>query len=187
MSPFAPIGDRARWAVVYDVLLEHKVGDIVTYEDLGAALDLDPVKERHPIQMAMRRAAQVFESEDRQSVEATPNVGYRIIEAAEHLELAKTHQAKASKSLVRGHSAVVNTDITGFDPALRRVFEVTATALSYQMDLMRRLDVRVRSTEKAVAEMAETRNRTDEEVAELRARLERLEQRDQAVDEGEGA
>ena len=35
MSPFAPIGEQARWRIVYDRLKSAAVGDVVTYDELG--------------------------------------------------------------------------------------------------------------------------------------------------------
>lgn len=175
MAPFTPIGDRPRWAVVYDFLKAHDVAEVVTYAELAEVLDLDPVRNRSAVQVAVRSAAGRFLTEERQALEAVPNVGYRIVEASEHLRLAKGHQAKASTALVRSHKTVVHTDVNGFDPALRRVFEVTATALSYQMDFIRRLDVRTAELESTMNVIAAGRERTDEEVAEIRRRLDRME------------
>jgi hypothetical protein len=175
MSPFAPFGDRPRWVQVYEELVKHDVGEIVTYKVLGRALGLHPDDDRHPIQMAVRRAAREFEKTNLRALEALPNQGYRIVQPAEHIRLARAQQAKSSRALARGHSTVTHVDLTGMEPETRKAFEVVAQAFAYQMDFNRRLDIRTASLEQAVLAITETRERTDEEVAELRARLERLE------------
>src|SRR5438270_12459950 len=80
-QPFEPIGAKARWRIVYDLLLRKQVDDRVTYVELGTLLDLDPDDERHTIQMSMRRAAQEYEREGKRALESVPNVGYRIVHA----------------------------------------------------------------------------------------------------------
>lgn len=175
MSPFEPVGERPRWSIVYDLLRTYDVDDLVTYEAMGKVLDLDPKDERHAIQMAVRRAAREFETHDRQSLEAIPNKGYRIVEAVEHMRLAKGHQVKSSKALARGQSTIVNVDLARLDPEARKAFQLVAQAFAYQMDINRRMDIRASNLEAAVAAITETHARTDDEVADLRARLERLE------------
>lgn len=175
MSPFDPIGDRARWRVLYDLLLGKELGELLSYREMGQALGLNYLKDRHTIQMSFRRASKEYEQENSRAVEAVPNKGYRIVEPKEHLRLAKTHQKKSGKSLERGHSKVTHVDLNGVDPEIRKAFEVTARAFSVLMDFNRRLDTRQTKLEDAIDSMTTRHSRTEEELAELRARLERLE------------
>lgn len=178
MSPFNPVGDIARWRTIYDLLSARAVGDVLTYEDMAEALDLDPVKERHTIQVAMRRAAKELEQEDGHAVEAVVNTGYRIVEPTEHLRLARQQQRRSSRALARGHSKVVNVDLSGVDPEVRQAFQVVASAFAMQMEFNRRTDVRQKKLEASLEAVREQSTRTDAEVAELRKRLERLEKGD---------
>jgi hypothetical protein len=175
MSPFEPAGDRARWRVVYELLAEAAVDETVTYERLGEALGLDPVTGRHAIQMAVRRAAREHEVRDNRALDAVPNVGYRIVRVPEHLDLARRHQRKAGKALERGRSKVDHVDLSGVDGDTRRAFEVVAQAFALQADFNRRLDIRQKKLEQQVAAATSAQEHTAEEIAELRARLEKLE------------
>lgn len=178
MSPFEPVGDTARWRTLYQLLVELKIGDVLTYEDMSAALDLDPLKDRHIIQVAMRRAAKELENTDKHATEAVPNVGYRIVEPEEHLTLARRQQRKSSKALARGQSKVINVDLSDVDPEVRKAFQVMASAFAMQMEFNRRTDVRQKKLEDALGSIREESTQTAEEVAELRARLDRIERRD---------
>ena len=182
MNAFQPIGKDARWRIIYGLLLETPVDGVITYAQMGDAIGLDPDKDRHAIQMAMRRAASEHEQLDKRAVDAVPNVGYRVVEAPEHLGLARRHQRKAGRSLARGQSKAVNVDLSGVEPEVRRALEVTAQAFALQMDFNRRFAVRQSRLEKAVREITETqsadRRHTDAEVAQLRARVEKLERGD---------
>jgi hypothetical protein len=175
MPPFQPAGDQARWRTLYEQLKAARVGEVVTYDEMAAALDLDPVKDRSKVQLAMRRASKELEEQDRHAVQVVPNKGYRVVEPEQHLDLARHHQVKAGKSLQRGHSKVVNVDFNGMEPDVRRAFEVVGAAFAAQIDFNRRLDARQEHLERAVDAVTRQSERTDEEVAELRARLARLE------------
>jgi hypothetical protein len=179
MSPFQPIGDQARWHTVYALLIRTKTGDVLTYEAIGEALELDPKLERHAIQMAVRRAAKEHEEADNRAIESVPNKGYRVVEAPEHLRLARGHHRRASKALARGQSKVVHVDLGALDPETRRAFEVVASAFAAQIEFNKRFDVRQKRLEQAFEDIAartdKTEQRTEQEIADLKARLARLE------------
>lgn len=176
MSPFQPIGERARWRLLYDVLRPLQVNDTVTYEQLAAVVGMDPDAERPKLQMTLRRAAREFEEVDKHALEVIPNVGYRVVTAPEHLTLARKQQKRANKALVRGHSKVVNVDFNEIDPETRKAFEVVARAFSMQMEFNRRFDIRQRRLEAVVETVSTRAEKTDEELERLRERLARLEQ-----------
>jgi hypothetical protein len=175
MAPFQPAGEQARWKIVYALLQETPTGNVLTYERIGTALSLDVKSDRHAIQMAMRRAAKEHEEADYRAVEAVPNQGYRVVETPEHLRLARRQQKRAGRALARGQSKVVHVDLSGLEPETRRAFEVVARAFAMQMDFNKRFDVRQAKLEDAVTSMTERTDRTEQEIADLKARLARLE------------
>lgn len=178
MSPFEPVGSRARWRIIYEQLERLAVGEVLTYDAMGRALGLHPLEERHTIQMSMRRAAREFEEERKHAVKPVTNVGYQIVPVPEHLMLARGQQRKAGKALVRARSKVDNVDLNDVpDLTMRAVFQATRQALALQLDMMRRLDVRQTNLEEAVTSVVDRQERSEEELAELRERLARLEAR----------
>jgi len=136
---------------------------------------MDPATDRHRIQMTVRRAAQEHEREDKRALDAVPNVGYRIVKANEHLILAHRQQRRSSRALARGHSKAINVDLSNVDEATRHALDVVAQAFALQMDFNRRFDVRQRRLEGALSSVNEKAARSEGEIAELKARLERLE------------
>lgn len=179
VAPFVPIGTQARWRAVYALLTPLQVNDMLTYERIGQELNLDPVADRHILQMSMRRAAREFEEQNKHSLDVVPNIGYRVVAPPENLVLAKRQQRRAGRSLARGHSKAVNVDLSNVEPEIRSAFQVVAQAFSLQMEMNRRLDARQNKLEKAITEIVGDSERSASEVAELRARLERLEQNTQ--------
>lgn len=175
MSPFEAIGETARWRLIYNLLCQRNIGDILTYDTMADALDLHADDDRHAIQMAVRRAAKEYEEVNLRALEAVPNKGYRIVEPKEHMRLARRQQRKSRHALQSGHSKVVNVDLTGVDPEVRKAFEVTALGLSQLLDYSRRLDVGQRQLTQAVEAITERSDRSESEIEALRKRLERLE------------
>lgn len=173
--PFVPIGDRARWLMIYDALRGLHVGELISYRQLGDACGLDGTADRQRIQMTLRRAAQEFEEVDKHALEVVRNEGYRVVLAPEHLRLAQSQQKRAGKALARGHSKVVNVDYNDVDPETRRAFEVVARAFAMQMEFNRRLDTRQRRLETVVEAVSSRTERTETELEDLRDRLARLE------------
>lgn len=177
MSPFQPSGETARWRIIYDLLAEVEVGEVLDYVTMANALELNHTKDRHVIQVAMRRAAAQLERVEKHAVEAVNNVGYRVVQAEEHLRLARKYQAKSSKALALGQSKVINVDLSNVDPEVRQAFAVVASAFAMQVDFNRRTDIRQQRLEESLESMRIQSTRTEEEVSELRARLDRLERR----------
>jgi hypothetical protein len=175
MAPFQPAGETARWRIIYDLLLKTATGSTITYAELGAALDLDPDDDRHIIQMAVRRAAREHEVAEGRALDVVTNVGYRIVHVPEHLILARRQQRKAGRALERGRSKVDHVDLTGVDSETRRAFEIVAQAFALQADFNRRLDIRQKRLEKQVNAAMSAQQANADELADLRARLERLE------------
>lgn len=160
---------------MYDEICQVPTGGTITYDTLGAALGLDPQKDRHTIQMAVRRAAMEHEVMDSRALDSVRNTGYRVVHAPEQLTLASRHQRKAGRSLERARSKVDHVDLAGVDADTRRAFTVVAQAFALQAEFNRRLDIRQKRLEKQVGAAMSGQQANAEELAELRERLERLE------------
>ncbi len=174
MAPFKPQGERARWRLIYDLLCRKDINDLVTYDDLADTIGMDAGTERHAIQMATRRAAKEYLEVNRRAIEVQPNVGYRIVEPKEHLRLARSHNSKAGRALVRGHSTATNVDLTGMDMEMRRAFEAVAVVMSKQMEFNRRLEYRQHRLAAALESVSTRQELTEERVEELASLQERL-------------
>lgn len=176
MTPFEAIGQEARWRTIYSLLQALAVGNVLTYEQMAEALNLHPEDDRQTIRAALYRAAREYQQVDKHALEVVPNVGYRVVEAVEHLKLAQRRQRRAGKQLASGREHVVNVDFNGMDPEVRKAFELTAGAISMVIDMNRRFDVRQKRLEKVMADTGQRTERNEAEISELKERLARLEQ-----------
>lgn len=178
-TPFQPIGAQARWKTVYELLQQTPVDGLLTYERIAEALDLDPENDRSLIHQTVSRAAREFEEIDKHAIDSVRGKGYRVVAPKEHMRLALRQQKRSRRSLERGHSKVVNVDLAGMEPEIRKAFEILASGFALQADFNRRIESRQARLDRALREISDTqdtdRKRTEEEVAELRERLARLE------------
>lgn len=178
-APFEPIGTQARWKTVYELLRKTPTGTVITYRQLADLLGLDAERHQAAIRGALARAAKEHEVQDKRAIEAVRGEGYRPVDASVNVVLARKHQRRAGRSLARGYSKAVNVDLNGVEPQVRAALETIGHAFVLQMDFNRRFEGKQARLEETVREIAdsqaEDRKRTAEEVAELRARLARLE------------
>lgn len=174
---FEPLAGESRWKIVYQLLERRSVGDTLTYEQLGAALDLDPKRERSVIYPAVGRAGAAYLDSHLRALVAVPNVGYRIVEPREHLQLARDHNRRAGKELDRGYRVATQVDLTDVDPEVRKGLELLALGLSQQQEINRRQARTNAKMAKVMEATAVKAERTAEQVDEVLDRLARLEER----------
>jgi hypothetical protein len=173
--PFEPVGDQARWRTVYELLCGLDVNDVITHEQIASALGLTLPGDYPKIPQAIRRAAREYEVTNNRVLESVRGTGYRVVAPEEHLTLARYDQQKAVRALARGHSKVVHVDFENMDPATRDAFQVVASGFARQLDINNRSARRQRQMEDSIKAIVADRHRTDEEMAEMRLRLARVE------------
>jgi hypothetical protein len=173
-APFTPVGETARWRILYDLLVKVGVDGVLTYDDAAEALD---GVDKATIQAAMRRAGKELLTQDNHAIEAVKTVGYRVVTAEEHVRLASAHQSRSRKQLALGRAKVTHVDMSALSSEGRALVQLAATALAYQSEVNKRLDLRQRNLEKSLEAMKVQTSRTDDEVSELRERLARIEER----------
>lgn len=175
---FQPKGTKARWRIVYDLLHAMEENEVITYEALGNALNLHPATDRPTIATAVHQAARQLEERDKRAIHCLTNVGYRVVTANEHLDLARIHQGKSVNSLERAHSKVVNVDMSRMAEALRRSFDAANRAFTAQLEAVHRLDVRQSRLEEAIEAVTVRQEDQESKYMSIEERLARLEQRD---------
>ena len=171
---FQPIGEKSRRATIIEYLAPLPYGTTVEYGALENELGID----RAAVQSAVNDAKPGLEREHRKSVVAVPNVGYRIVQPNEHHGLAIVHQRKSLRALRRSLSKVNHVDASRLTEGERAAVTLAATGIAMQLDYMRRNDIRAKRHEDMIAATQQQSTRTADEVADLKARLSKLEARD---------
>ena len=117
---FQPKGEKAEWLMVFDELLKDAdFGTIVTYEELDELLERRFVDNRAPL---YRARAELGDTRKRW-LEAVPGVGYRVIEANEHVRIARQHKRKAQRQMTTMVKVAQVTDLSRLTPTELADFE----------------------------------------------------------------
>lgn len=96
MAPFKPKGALPEWKIIYDALLhDADFGTVVSYADLDRVLGRSFKANRGPI----TKAKQELGKNKRRWLAPMVNVGYRVIEANEHMMTADSHKKRAKNQL----------------------------------------------------------------------------------------
>jgi hypothetical protein len=170
-AAFKPLGDKSRRANVIDIIGSADYDTTVRYDELESVLDAD----RSTVQAAVNAAKPGLERQFRRAVVAVPNIGYRVVRPSEHHDLAVIHQRKSLRSLRRSLSKVNHVDATQLTDGERAAVTLAATGIAMQLDYMRRNDIRANRHEGMIAATQQVVDRTADDVAELKARLAKLE------------
>jgi hypothetical protein len=110
---FAPKGEKPEWQMVYDELLATAdFGDVITYAMLEETLGRPFAPNRGPLYRAREQLGELR----KRWLEAVPNVGYRVVDAAEHVRLAATHKLKGRRQYGRMLKVMQVTDLTRLGP-----------------------------------------------------------------------
>lgn len=136
---FRPIGERARWRMIYDLFKGAKIDTTITYEQMAKLLDLDAGQDRHALQMAARRAGLELERIDRRAVDAVRGVGYRVVQPTEILGLGTRRNRKAGKQIERGAITTAAVDLNEVDQPTRQALETLARGFAVQAEVNRRV------------------------------------------------
>lgn len=183
---FAPVGEKARWRIVYDLLERKDFDQIITYEEMAEALQLSANRAAHRnlIHQALHRAAQQLSVIRNKSVENVRGVGYRIVLPEEHVRLAGNGQQKAHKTLKLAKRHLDHVDLSKMSDEGKVVLFAAARALSVVDRNMKDMRIRQRQTaelvervEQAGRETAERVEEQDTQVQEHAKKLRELEDR----------
>ncbi|MFT4126261.1 MAG: hypothetical protein QM662_08535 [Gordonia sp. (in: high G+C Gram-positive bacteria)] len=172
-TPFEPAGVRSRKEILVDLFGERDEDSVVTYAEIAEAIGIE---DRPTCQRAVNGAKSSVERVHNKALDAVTNVGYRIVRAGEHLQLAQRHQKRGRSQLRRSQSKVVHVDMSRLTDGERAAVTLAATSIGLQMEYMRRNDIRSGRIEEAVAAVQDSTERSESEIAELKERLARLEQ-----------
>lgn len=163
---FKPAGEKARWRFIYEMFQQAQYGDLLNYWQLGAALGLDPRsdKDKHVIQMAVRRATIQLERVEGRTAKSVRGQGYQIAKPGEHLGIGRSRNKRAGRQLDRGENVTNGVDLNLVDDETRKALMVLARGFSVQKEVNRRV--------------MDTQQRQGRAIELLFSRVEKLEQRE---------
>lgn len=150
MSPFKPKGDRSMRVVVAEIVANTEPGNLITYEVLAEALDLDEEKERDQIRQAVSAARQTVLRDHNKALVAIRGEGYRVALAREFAGLAQGHRQKADRQMTKALDIVKHVDENQLSPAELQRHRAVATVITNLHARMTDAEERLQQLEAAV-------------------------------------
>lgn len=112
-AKFAPKGEKPEWQMIYDDLLaDADFGAVVTYERLEEVLGRSFRANRGPLYRAREHLGEIR----KRWLTAVPNVGYRVVDANEHVRVAAIHKRAGRRQYRQMVRVLENTDLTRLEP-----------------------------------------------------------------------
>lgn len=112
-APFAPKGEQPEWQMLYEgVLADADFGTVIPYATLDEALGRPFRQNRGPLYRANRYLGEMR----KRHLEPVPGVGYRVIEASEHLIAAQKRKHRARRQLAQMVHIGAVVDTTRLNP-----------------------------------------------------------------------
>lgn len=166
---FETKGDIAQWRAVYDYLVSLKVGDQVTDEELAGLLPEGAAETSW--RGAFHRAVKEMEASHKRTFARVRAVGYRMVEAREHEQLARGQHKRAKRRLAAAYSKAHSADRSRLTPAERQRLDAIELNLAQQQQLTKRLDARV---ERLQRDLKEARREHKQDIASVSERVDML-------------
>lgn len=149
--------------VIFDCAESKKPGEILTYEELRAAL-----QDGHPKRIGKARVYQAIASGNKKLLDVrkrylrvVKGVGYKVLAAEEHMETALAKRETAQKFIQKGLAILKNTHMDELTPAQRQLHEGQILILG--------------GFYRAMSESNRRHEKHDRQIEELRRRVEKLE------------
>lgn len=153
---FEPVGEEARWKPVYEHLVTLEIGDVVTYDVLSDLMDVDARVYREPYYRAVRE----LERENKRTLVNVINVGYRVIDAPQHADVARLHEKRSRRQIRKARAKLQSADQSRLDAETRARFvahELRLGQLEQQMG--------AKAEKKDLAALKARQEKTEAEIA----------------------
>lgn len=170
-KPFEPKGDAPEWQLVYDVISQKNINDIVTHEELSEALGRDFLANRSPFYKAQK----VMLEQKLRALSPVLGIGYRVVEAKDHERLARKEHKSGRRKVKKALGLVKHADRSEMTPEVRQKFDAIQVNLAGQDDFIRRIDIRTQRHETAIRASQENQRALEDKVESQDERVARLE------------
>lgn len=149
MSPFTPKGSRAIRVVIAEMAAKANFGDVLTFAELGAAIDVgEDEPGRAQVRQAVSAARPLLLADHGRALVAVRGTGYRVARPGEMAGIAQDHRQRADRSIGRALAIIDKADMTSASDDERRRFQAVGIVI-------RNLHSRMTSAEQRLADLEE--------------------------------
>ena len=109
---FKPKNEVAYWKMLYDIIVDRKLGDLVTYDEITEIVG----KEVNNSRVHIYRANKELVDKNNRMLEVVPTVGYRIVEGLEMYKGAENHKTKSKRQIKQSTFIATHIDTAVLTP-----------------------------------------------------------------------
>ena len=109
---FKPKNVVAYWKMLYDIIVDRKLGDLVTYDEITEIVG----KEVNNSRVHIYRANKELVDKNNRMLEVVPTVGYRIVEGLEMYKGAENHKTKSKRQIKQSTFIATHIDTAVLTP-----------------------------------------------------------------------
>jgi len=147
---FESRGDKAEWRLVYEELLVNAdYGQIITYTELAEVLERD-IHDRQRLRAPIARARRELGNLRSMWLVAVPNVGYRVIQANEHVSVADDHKHRGQRQFSRMLDVSRATNLSRLNPEELAVWDNQNRINAFLVTVVRSHESRIRRIEEVL-------------------------------------
>lgn len=136
--------------IVAEMVAQGSPGDLITYDDLGKALDLDPDERRDQIRQAVSAARPLVLADQKRALIPVRGQGYRIAWASEFAGIAQEHRRKADRQIGKALDIVKNVNEKELTPDELRRHRAVAMVITNLHTRMTSAESRLQQLEEVV-------------------------------------
>lgn len=156
-------GIEAQWETIYRHISEMSIGDEIKDDELVGLL---PDAAENSVPGAFWRAVRAVEDEKSRTFARVRGVGYRMVEASQHEQLARRQHKFAKRRLKSAARKLHSADRTLLTADERRRFDALEDHVSRQQEMLHRLEARQERTESELKVIRRTHKQDIAMVAE---------------------
>lgn len=140
-----PPTETARWRVLYDRLKGADYGRSFSYDELSKIVGVADIRQDRWI---LQRTREELVRKDKRYLENLRRVGYRVVEASEHLGIGHQYRKKSMRAAARSGKVLRATDLSRIkDPAVKEGVLNMQNRMSRLEQMLRKQDERLENTE----------------------------------------
>lgn len=151
MSPFTPKGSRALRVIVAEMAAKADYGDVLTFADLAAAIDVeDDEQGRSQVRQTVSAARPLLLSDHGRLLVAVRGKGYRVALPGEAAGVAQDHRRRADRSIGRALAVIDKADVSAATDEERKRFQAVGVVIRNLHSRMTSAEQRLNDLEDAI-------------------------------------
>lgn len=145
MAAFQPKGSRAIRVIVAELAAKTPRGDLLTFEQIAEAIDVDP-EDRSAVRQAVSAARPLMLRDHSIALVAERRKGYRVALAGEFAGIAQDYRRRSDRAITKAVAHIDHAPVGEMDDAERKRWEAVGI-------VVRNLHSRMTSAEQRLADV----------------------------------